>query len=160
MGPEYSHDLAENDKRRIAEAIFDGVASLGLHEARIWGPLLEDCSSQVTYSGLGQDAPLDRKKLWDPDGRKRRELCSCLRPRLPGFDVHAAGYTSVEVTPQGMDKGYAVERLLGTLGTHVTRTVYVADGFHIDGSDVPVALLGVPSIWVRSCGRPPGCSTC
>lgn len=61
---------------------------------------------------------------------------------LPGFDVHAAGYTPVEVSPQGMDKGYPVEILLGIVETHVTRTVYVADGFHDDGSDVPVALLG------------------
>ena len=42
-----------------------------MHEASLWGRQIEDRGSQITFSGLGQDAPLDAKEAWDPDRRKR-----------------------------------------------------------------------------------------
>ena len=37
-----------------------------------WGDLIEDRGSQVTYSALGQLAPLAAKAEWDPTGDKKR----------------------------------------------------------------------------------------
>jgi len=148
--PIYAYDLGSRDKQEIKEVLLAGIAQLGLDEPRIWGPLFEDCISQISFSGLGQQAPLQWKKSWDPDGRKRHTLCQYLRPRLPAFEVHSAGYTSVEVTLAGMDKSFGASKLLEILAVEVARTLYVADGFNIDGSDVPVARLGVTSVWVRS----------
>jgi len=39
---------------------------------KICGELIEDRGSQITYSGLGQFAPLAEKVKWDPDFSKRK----------------------------------------------------------------------------------------
>jgi phosphomannomutase len=33
----------------------------------VWGELIEDRGSQITFSAIGQQAPLEEKKRWDPD---------------------------------------------------------------------------------------------
>jgi phosphomannomutase len=36
--------------------------------------VIEDRGSQITYSALGQQAPLEEKEKWDPDFAKRKKI--------------------------------------------------------------------------------------
>ena len=68
----YAEDIADVDKKRISKAINQGVDHFNLREEKVWGELIEDRGSQVTYSALGQDIVtvlgeegVKMKKAWE-----------------------------------------------------------------------------------------------
>jgi phosphomannomutase len=68
----YSEDFTQTEKDGIVKALDDAVDDSGYKAAKTWGEAVEDRGSQITYSALGQQAPLDEKKHWDPDFAKRK----------------------------------------------------------------------------------------
>ena len=70
----YSEDLTADEKARIVGALKVALAAAGFVVERVWGEAIEDRGSQVTFSALGQQAPLDAKACWDPDFAKRKKL--------------------------------------------------------------------------------------
>lgn len=58
----YSEDLTKAQKQEITDALNAAVASAGFRAEKTWGDPIEDRESQITYSALGQQAPLDEKK--------------------------------------------------------------------------------------------------
>lgn len=83
-----------------------GAQDLGLWAEETWGPALEDRGSQVTYSALGQAAPVDAKLAWDPDNSKKEALRAYAAERLPDLEVRSGGSTSIDITKRGIDKAY------------------------------------------------------
>ena len=67
----YAHSLADDEKQRAITAVEEEAKRLGLWESETWGEILEDRGSQITFSALGQQAPVDAKMAWDPTGEKR-----------------------------------------------------------------------------------------
>ncbi|MFZ8483260.1 HAD family hydrolase, partial [Staphylococcus aureus] len=82
-----------DERRRILQAFELAPWEVGLPDERTWGERIEDRGSQITFSGLGQEAPLDAKKAWDPDFAKRKALQAALRSRLPELSVNVGGST-------------------------------------------------------------------
>ena len=78
--------------------------SLGLGESQTWGPILEDRGSQITFSALGQAAPVENKTAWDPRGDKKEKLRAHAAERLPGLEVRSGGSTSLDVTAKESTK--------------------------------------------------------
>jgi hydroxymethylpyrimidine pyrophosphatase-like HAD family hydrolase len=70
----YAEDLPADKRAAIAAALAKGAAALGFRETKLWGEQIEDRGSQVTFSALGQEAPVASKEAWDPDGAKKRKL--------------------------------------------------------------------------------------
>ena len=66
----YARDLSREERREAMSAVEEEARRLGLWEERTWGAILEDRGSQITVSALGQEAPLEAKRAWDPDGSK------------------------------------------------------------------------------------------
>jgi phosphomannomutase len=83
-----------------------------------WGEQIEDRGSQITFSALGQQAPLEEKKKWDPDFAKRKKMKNLLDELIPGFSVRLGGTTSVDVTKPGIDKAYGIRTRSATLSGH------------------------------------------
>ncbi|MCP2821103.1 hypothetical protein NK918_24420, partial [Salmonella enterica subsp. enterica serovar Typhimurium] len=81
-----------------------------------WGPRIEDRGTQITYSGIGQKAPLEAKEAWDPDRRKRLQLQAMLRRTLPEWSVNIGGTTSIDITRAGIDKGFGLRKLAAESG--------------------------------------------
>ena len=54
----YSEDFSVDEKKRIIDAINTAVPEAGLKVEKHWGDLIEDRDSQITFSALGQQAPL------------------------------------------------------------------------------------------------------
>ena len=90
--------------------------SLGYWEPDPTGDIIEDRGSQVTFSALGQQASPDAKYAWDPDGAKRRSMRDRVASALPDLEVHVGGQTSIDVTNAGVDKAYAMRKLMAILG--------------------------------------------
>src|SRR3546814_14032266 len=59
-------ELVDDAEKASIRAAFDrALSEAGLADERIWGERIEDRGSQITFSGLGQDAPLEAKEGWD-----------------------------------------------------------------------------------------------
>jgi len=145
----YSEDLSPPQSRQIRSALEASARSLGYWQPTEWGDLVEDRGSQITFSALGQAAPVTAKTAWDPDGSRRRALLSQITRRLPGFDVNAGGSTSIDVTRKGIDKAYGIRKLLAALSTTGEHLLFVGDRLDEQGNDHPVLAAGVPCVPVR-----------
>ena len=111
--------------------------------------MIEDRGSQIRFSALSQAAPLDEKKKWDSDFKKRKKIKEILQPLIPEFSIQFGGATSIDVTKPGIDKGYGVRKLHETLGIAIEDMIFVGDAVSPDGNDYPAKQAGVVSIEVR-----------
>lgn len=125
------------------------VLSSGFKAGETWGEPIEDRGSQITYSALGQQAPIQAKQKWDPDFSKRKKIKVILDELLPGFSVHLGGTTSIDVTRPGIDKAYGIRKLRDTLGIAIQDMIYVGDALFPGGNDFPARESGARCIQVR-----------
>jgi HAD superfamily hydrolase (TIGR01484 family) len=145
----HAEDFGADERRRILAALDQAVAEEGLGTDRSWGEKIEDRGSQITFSGLGQQAPLDAKQVWDPDLAKRKRLQATLRARLPGFSINIGGSTSIDVTREGVDKAYGMRRLSEESGVPADAILFLGDAVFPGGNDYPVRAAGIDTIAVR-----------
>ena len=143
----YAEDLREEEKSYVVRVLTEGAQRLGLWEAQTWGDIIEDRGSQITYSALGQAAPVDAKYAWDPDGTKKRKLRDYAAEYLPDLEVRVGGSTSVDVTRKGIDKAYGIGKLIDRLKISADQVLFVGDRLSEGGNDYPVIALGVR--WVE-----------
>jgi HAD superfamily hydrolase (TIGR01484 family) len=143
----YAEDLREEEKSYVVRILTEGARKLGLWEAQTWGDIIEDRGSQITYSALGQAAPVDAKYAWDPDGTKKRKLRDYAAEYLPNLEVRVGGSTSVDVTRKGIDKAYGIGKLIDRLKISADQVLFVGDRLSEGGNDYPVIALGVR--WVE-----------
>lgn len=144
----YAEDLADDDKRRVIEVLTEGAKELGLWEPEPWGDIIEDRGSQITFSALGQAAPVEAKYAWDPAGDKKRRLREYAAHRLPDLEVRSGGSTSIDVTAKGIDKAYGMNRLLELLQITPADVLFVGDRLDEGGNDYPVRSTGISCVEV------------
>jgi len=116
---------------------------------KVWGEVIEDRGSQITFSALGQQAPLEEKKKWDPDFTKRKKLTAVLDTLVPEFSVHMGGATSVDVTKHGIDKGYGIRKLRDILHIPIEEMIFIGDAVFPGGNDYPAKEAGALSIAIK-----------
>jgi phosphomannomutase len=145
----YSEDFTDEEKKKIFSALRQATGSSDLKAEKTWGELIEDRGSQITFSGLGQQAPLEEKEKWDPDFSKRKEAKARLDKLIPEFSVRLGGATSIDVTKQGFDKGYGIRKLRDILGIAILEMLFIGDAVFPGGNDYPAKEAGAPSIEVK-----------
>lgn len=147
---QYAEDLTADERQRAMSVLEAGAKQLGFWSPREWGPLIEDRGSQVTYSALGQAAPVDAKTAWDPDGAKKRALVDFVSPRLPDLEVRGGGSTSIDITRKGIDKAYGIRKLQEQLDISIDELLFIGDRLDETGNDYPVYAFGVTSVAVEN----------
>ena len=145
----YSENFFPPQKKRIIDALNEAVDKAGFRAGKHWGDLIEDRGSQITFSALGQEAPLAEKKKWDPDFAKRKKIKAILNVLIPQYSVQLGGATSIDVTKPGIDKGYGIKKLRDVLGVGVQEMLFIGDALFPGGNDYPAKEAGVDSIQVR-----------
>lgn len=145
----YSDDLSDEQKKKIEDALESAVAQTGFQPAQTWGERIEDRGTQITYSALGQQAPLDAKEKWDPDFAKRKAIQAVLAKTLPEFSVRLGGTTSIDVTRPGVDKAYGIRKLQEVLGIPIAQMLFIGDAIFPGGNDYPALEAGADTIEVR-----------
>jgi phosphomannomutase len=145
----YSEDFSPQEREKIIGSLTQAVVEAGFQVEKVWGEAIEDRGSQITYSALGQQAPLQEKSKWDPDFAKRRKIKAILDPLIPGFSVGMGGATSIDVTKPGIDKAYGIGKLKDVLGISLNEMIFVGDALFPGGNDYPAEETGVVSIPVR-----------
>jgi HAD superfamily hydrolase (TIGR01484 family) len=145
----YSEDFTPEEREKIVSSLKKAVAEAGFRVAKVWGEVIEDRGSQITFSALGQQAPLEEKKKWDSDFAKRKKIKAILDPLIPGFSVRMGGATSIDVTKPGIDKAYGIRKLRDVLGISLKEMIFIGDALFTGGNDYPAEQAGVVSICVR-----------
>lgn len=139
----YALSLTDDEKARALAAVEEEARRLDLWESEPWGEILEDRGSQITFSALGQTAPLEAKVAWDPTGAKKNALRAAVAARIPDLEVRSGGSTSVDITHQGIDKAYGMRKLEEETGIALADMLFVGDRLDPEGNDYPVLAMGV-----------------
>ncbi len=145
----YSEDFTANEKEKIIDSIQKALAEADYETNTVSGDTIEDRGSQITFSALGQHAPIEEKKKWDPDFSKRKRIKGFLDQLIPEFAVRLGGTTSIDVTKPGIDKAYGIGKLRDILGIAIDEMIYVGDALFPGGNDYPAEEAGALSIQVR-----------
>ncbi len=148
--PVYADNFSEAERRRVLEALKGAIAEAGFDHEKTWGDQIEDRGTQITFSGLGQKAPVDAKDAWDPDRKKRTALKAILDKSLSDLSVRIGGSTSIDITRPGIDKAYGVRKLSQLTGIALNEMLFVGDALYPGGNDAPARDAGVPTIGVRT----------
>jgi HAD superfamily hydrolase (TIGR01484 family) len=145
----YADLFSPDESKRIKESLQKAVAEAGARPEKLWGEQIEDRGSQITFSGLGQEAPLDAKDKWDPDRKKREKMQALLQQMLPDFAINIGGSTSIDITRKGVDKAYGLKKLAEQSGVSLGEMIFIGDAIFPGGNDYPAKLLGVDTVHVR-----------
>jgi HAD superfamily hydrolase (TIGR01484 family) len=70
-------------------------------------------------------------------------------PKIPDFEVRAAGATSIDVTLPGVDKAYGMNKLMQDTGFQKSEILFFGDKIVPGGNDYPVAQMGIDCIAVE-----------
>ncbi len=138
----YAEKLTSRNKARVRKAF---MQVLGISEKEL-EPLLDDRDSGMTYSALGRDALPDLKNPWDPDQKKRTILVEKLSPLLSGLELKIGGTTSIDVTNDGIDKAFGVDKIIEYLKLPKESVVFVGDALFPEGNDSPVKKLEIKTV--------------
>ena len=147
--PVYAELFEEAQKQAILAAFDASLEATGFVPEEVWGERIEDRGSQITFSALGQQAPIHAKETWDPDFAKRKVIQADLRQRLPGLSINMGGATSIDITREGVDKDYGLKKLRDASGIALEAMMFIGDAIFPGGNDYPAKELGLDTVRVR-----------
>lgn len=145
----YAEDFTDDERKKILDSLYSAIKAADLDIKRTWGNQIEDRGSQITFSALGQKAPLDKKKDWDDDFSKHKKIKKPLEKSLKGFSVRMGGTTSIDITKLGIDKAYGINKLKEIMDIEISEMIFLGDALFEGGNDHPARKTGVDCIQVR-----------
>ena len=145
----YAENFTNAERQKILDNLNKAVKEADLKIEKTWGEQIEDRGSQITFSALGQKAPLDAKKDWDDDFSKRKKIVERLKEPLKEFSIGIGGTTSIDIVKPGIDKAYGIHKLEEILGFHIPEMLFIGDALFKGGNDYPARKTGVDCIQVR-----------
>ena len=145
----YEENFTVQEKKQILENLNEAIKNSKLEIKKTWGEQIEDRGSQITFSALGQEAPLAEKKGWDDDFAKRKKIVEPLKKSLKDFSIGMGGTTSIDITKPGIDKAYGINKLKEILNIEIPEMLFVGDALFEGGNDYPARSTGAKCIQVR-----------
>lgn len=151
----YADLMTESERQKIKEEFPRAFKATGYtHPEKVYGEVIEDRGTQVTFSALGQDivAVLGsegvrlKQEFRATHERELRELTVALERALPDFEVRLAGVTSIDVTRKGIDKAYGIAQIEKLLGISRAEMVFVGDALYEGGNDYAAKQAGVDCV--------------
>ncbi len=127
-------DLHEGYKKEIHNHIEQMCKYIDHELNEEWNPI-EDRGSQITFSPIGNTAPVEVKKVYDPNAEKRLALLEKNPLESEYIVVKIGGSTSFDYFHKDMHKGANVARLIDELGWKKNECVYYGEGLYPGGND-------------------------
>lgn len=141
LGAELWHvPLSDEHRTEILDHISEVVEILEHELKHEWNPI-EDRGAQITFSPIGNTAPVDLKKDYDPDRVKRLSLLAKIPFASEDLIVKIGGSTSLDYLHKDRHKGTNVQKLIDILGWNKDECIYFGDGLYPGGNDE--AVIGV-----------------
>lgn len=126
--------LSPEHRQEILDHIQKLIALLPETPNPEWTPV-EDRGGQITFSPIGNTAPVEHKKNYDPDRKKREKMLKEIPFVSEELVVKIGGSTSLDYIHKDRHKGGNVKRLIETLGWKPKDCVYFGDGLYPGGND-------------------------
>ncbi|RWZ78343.1 MAG: HAD-IIB family hydrolase [Candidatus Microsaccharimonas sossegonensis] len=151
----YAENFTDDEKSKIIAALNEGIDMLGYRESKVYGEIIEDRGSQITFSALGQDIVTELgdegirlKEEWDPDSVKKNSIRDYVAKLIPEFEVRVGGGTSIDITKPGIDKAYGMQKLIDMLSITKEDILFFGDRLAEGGNDYPVKEFGIDTLEV------------
>jgi phosphomannomutase len=153
----YSHNLSTKEKKQIRDAFDKAMVDIKYkHPKKVYGEILEDRKSQMSFSPLGQEVVtvlgkrgLKMKEDWRTKyDNVRHLLAQTVAKYVPDLEVRVGGITTIDVTMKGIDKAYGVGQMEKHLKIPVKDMLYVGDSIFPGGNDYAVLKTGIDYIKV------------
>jgi len=147
----YENVMTNEEKTKIMNAFEQVFKELNYQKPdKLYGVDIEDRGTQISFSPLGQQAPVDLKEEWyKKHDDFRRQIRDHLAKALPEFEVRTGGLTTIDITHQGIDKAYGVRKIEEYLKIPVSDMVFVGDALEEGGNDAAVKKTGIDTIQVK-----------
>lgn len=145
----YEENFTDAERKKILDSLQTAIKNANLNIKKTWGEQIEDRGSQITFSALGQEAPLKEKKGWDEDFAKRKKIVEPLKKSLKEFSIGMGGTTSIDIVKPGIDKAYGIRKLKEILTIDIPEMLFIGDALFEGGNDFPARKTGVDCIQVR-----------
>jgi len=148
----YNLKLNPLESRRIKQAFEEVFKEIGYaHPKKTYGEIIEDRGTQVSFSVYGQDIVkvlgvkgVAIKKRWLKNNlNKKIKIAKLVARKLPEFDVHAAGFTTIDVTRKNVNKAYGIHQIEKYLKIPVGNMFFIGDGIFKGGNDYAVLSTGI-----------------
>jgi HAD superfamily hydrolase (TIGR01484 family) len=146
----YAENFSDEQKQKILQALNESIDALGFREPKVYGEIIEDRGSQITFSALGQDIVarlgdegVRLKEEWDPDSTKKNTLRDYIANLIPEFEVRVGGGTSIDITQPGIDKAYGMQKLMDLCQVTKDEILFFGDRLDEGGNDYPVKAFGI-----------------
>lgn len=151
----YSEDFNDQQKTKIIKSLKHAADHFDMHEKKVYGDVIEDRGTQISWSALGQDIVdelgqegVRLKEEWDPDNKKKLRMVDYLTPLLEEFEVRAGGTTTIDITKKGIDKGYGMRKIMEILKVSKDDIFFIGDRLTEGGNDFPVKAMGIDTIQI------------
>lgn len=145
----YEEKFTDEERKEILFNLNIAIKNSDIEIKKTWGNQIEDRGSQITFSALGQEAPLEEKKVWDNDFAKRKKIVTPLQKSLKEFSIGMGGTTSIDITKPGIDKAYGILKLKEILKIGIDEMLFIGDALFEGGNDFPARSTGAKCIQVR-----------
>lgn len=150
----YSFDFKDEEFEKIKIAFKDALEKAGVAEEfkdrQIHGEQIENRGPQITFSALGQKAPLTEKIEWDPEVSKRRRIVEELKKLIPEYTIQIGGSTSIDITKKGIDKAFGIQAFMKNTGVRTNEILFIGDSLFPGGNDATVLRTGIKTIKVAN----------
>lgn len=149
---QYTNSLSIEEKRKIYSALEQALATTDYKQPeKIYGEIIEDRDSQITFSAVGQLAPVREKNEWNKKyNNVRFEIIEKLQKLLPEFDSRIGGTTSIDITHKNINKHYGMRKIEEILKIPIEEMLFVGDALFPGGNDEPVKRTGVDTLNVKN----------
>ncbi|MES2622872.1 MAG: HAD-IIB family hydrolase [Patescibacteria group bacterium] len=108
-----------------------------------YGEYIEDRVTQITFSALGQTAPLEEKSIWDPTRSKRLKIKEVLEKAIPEIQAHVGGMTSIDILPKNFNKATGLLRYLSEEKLSIHDMLFIGDAIFEGGNDYSPLQAGI-----------------
>ncbi|MEY2665406.1 MAG: hypothetical protein RLZZ480_511 [Candidatus Parcubacteria bacterium] len=132
--------LDEHHRTEILDHINEVIEILDHEINHEWNPI-EDRGAQITFSPIGNTAPVEFKKTYDPDRSKRLSLLEKIAFASEELVVKIGGSTSLDYLHKDRHKGTNVQKLIDFMKWDKDECIYFGDGLYPGGNDE--AVIGV-----------------
>lgn len=134
----YEEWLSQDQMDYINEVLWKMISHFELDFLESYGDVIENRGTQITYSALWSECPLEIKSQWDPDGEKRQKYRDFIKDDLKEFNVWIAGRSSIDITKNWIDKAYGIRKIMSEIWIDKQDILFIWDMLMPGGNDYPV----------------------
>lgn len=126
--------LTEQEREEIMLHVTELLKKLPEQPDPAYSPI-EDRGAQITFSPVGNTAPIELKQNYDPDAKKRLSLLTELPFQSNTLMALIGGSTSIDYIPKTRHKGTNVKKFIEYMDWDPADCVYFGDGLYPGGND-------------------------